>query len=110
MKRYLAKSAVGATAALALLLTGCGVAATGASAPSSSSSSDSINNSIGAGKTNAITDYGQDLFVGRIPVDASGPNPEAAALAEINSLHAYEDSPPASGSSTRRRSTRGSRG
>jgi Peptidase family C25/Propeptide_C25 len=58
-----------------------------------------VNKSLGAGKTNEITDYGQDLFVGRIPVDASGPDPEAAAMTEINSLHAYEDSPPASGSS-----------
>jgi hypothetical protein len=58
-----------------------------------------VNKSIGAGKTNAITDYGQDLFVGRIPVDASAPDPEGEALAEISSLHGYEDSPPPSGSS-----------
>jgi len=54
-----------------------------------------VDNSTGAGKTNVITDYGQDLFVGRIPVDSSGSDPEGSALAEIDSLHAYEDSPPA---------------
>ena len=70
MKRYLAKSAVGATAALALLLTGCGVAANGSSAPSSSSSSDSINNSIGAefsgGKAGAASSSSSPITIGMI--------------------------------------------
>lgn len=59
-----------------------------------------VNASLGSGHTNAITDYNQDLLVGRVPVDATGSaDPDAAALAELNSLHGYEDSPPPAASS-----------
>jgi hypothetical protein len=48
--------------------------------------------------TNYITDYDQDLFVGRIPVPGGGAEPESAALGEIGAIHGYEDSPPPPGS------------
>jgi hypothetical protein len=58
-----------------------------------------VDASLGSGHVNAITDYNQDLLVGRVPVDASSPDPDAAAQAELDSLHAYEDSPPPATSS-----------
>ena len=74
----------------AVLLAGRAAASCGGAAPGSTISSPTS----GGIFTNYITDYGQDLFVGRIPVPGGGPNPNAAALGELAVIHGYEDSPP----------------
>ncbi len=100
MKRSLAGTALGATAAVTLLLTGCGVAASssGSSSSGSSSASASISNAIGAqfsgGKSGAASSSATPITIGMINQQGgqvSDPEASVAVQAAFSYINAEQD-------------------